>query len=95
MIDPSGVVELDENHWYSGPSKHPTPRSILEHMQLILACDLSYPVILAEDGRVMDGMHRVCKAILQGHEEIPAVRFLQTPEPDYVDCVPEDLSYDD
>lgn len=95
MVDPRDVLELDENHWYSDPSNHPTPRSILEHMQLILACDLSYPIILADDGRVMDGMHRVCKAVLQDHRAIPAVQFPQTPDPDYIDCVPEDLPYEE
>ena len=30
--------------------------------------DLEYPIILAADGRVMDGMHRVCKALLEGKD---------------------------
>ena len=28
--------------------------------------DLSFPVILAAEGRVMDGMHRIAKALLLG-----------------------------
>jgi hypothetical protein len=32
--------------------------------------DLSYPIILASDGAVMDEMHRVAKAVRQGHTNI-------------------------
>jgi hypothetical protein len=60
----------------------------------MLDCDLSCPVILSSDGRVMDGMHRICKALLQGLDEVDAVRFNQDPEPDYIGVDPEDLPYD-
>ncbi len=60
----------------------------------MLDCDLAFPVILSSDGRVMDGMHRICKALLQGLSEIEAVRFQRDPEPDYVGVDPDDLPYD-
>jgi hypothetical protein len=41
----------------------------------------------------MDGMHRILKALLEGLEEIEAVRFGRDPEPDYVDVDPDDLPY--
>ena len=47
----------------------------MEHARLIDAADLSFPIILSADGRVMDGMHRVAKAALPGHETIAAVQF--------------------
>ena len=56
---------------------------------------LELPIILSSDGRVMDGMHRVAKAALLGHETIPAVQFTSDPEPDFVDVQPEDLPYED
>jgi len=93
-IDPAKVQELDENHWYRIGEQQPTPRSLLEHMRLIRECDLRYPIILDSSGRVMDGMHRVCKALLEGLDHVPAVQFDQDPEPDYVNCAPEDLPYD-
>lgn len=95
MIDPSSVVELDRNHWYAQVTSQPTPRSFLEHMRLVLAADLRYPIILDRDGRLMDGMHRVCKALLEGRPEIPAVQFEEDPEPDFVDCDPDLLPYDE
>lgn len=55
--------------------------------------DLSYPVILAADGRVMDGMHRIAKALAMGLETVDAVQFQKQPEPDYRDVRPKDLPY--
>ncbi|XOV84654.1 MAG: hypothetical protein ACFHXK_05940 [bacterium] len=92
-INPHDIAELDQNHWYFSGGD-PTPRSIIEHLQLIQACDLSYPIILDAQGRLMDGMHRVCKAVMADERQILAVRFTTDPPPDYVNCRPEDLPYD-
>ncbi|MDQ6746414.1 MAG: hypothetical protein M3Z27_10435 [Actinomycetota bacterium] len=50
-----------------------------------MEADLSYPIILGHDGRVMDGMHRIARALLEGRNEIDAVRFTSPLEPDYRD----------
>ena len=89
------IAELDETHWYAHEGDTPTCRSLLQHMQLIGEVDLSYPIILDQDGRVMDGMHRVCRAVREGIDKIPAVRFTVNPEPDFAGCDPNELSYDD
>ncbi len=89
------IAELDETHWYEHEGDSPTCRSLLQHMRLIDEVDLRYPIILDEDGRVMDGMHRVCKALREGNNEVPAVQFDTNPQPDFVDCEPEKLPYDD
>ena len=52
------------------------------HIQKVLDADLEYPIILDEEGYVMDGRHRIAKALLEGHEEIKFVRFEETPGPD-------------
>lgn len=94
MIDPKSVKELHENHWYfHDPESQPTPASLIEHMQLISGCDLSFPIILDSKGRIMDGMHRVCKAVLENVPVIPAVRFETDPKPDYTNCRPAELPY--
>jgi len=54
---------------------------------------MAYPIILAPDGRVMDGMHRVVRALLEGLPTIAAVRFDVHPEPDYRNCDPGLLPY--
>lgn len=87
------IAELDETHWYAHEGDSPTCRSLLEHMKLIDDVDLSYPIILDRDGRVMDGMHRVCRAVRDGLDHVPAVRFEVTPDPDYVGIDPAELPY--
>lgn len=87
------IKELDENFWYQGERDVPTCRSIGQHLKLINEADLSYPVILSEDRRVMDGMHRIVKALNLGQFTIKAVIFKNTPPPDFNDVLANDLSY--
>ena len=93
MVALSSIREIDEVYWFDGAKERPTCRKVLAHMDLIDRVDLSYPIILGADGRMMDGMHRVAKTLLQGNEAIEAVRFERDPEPDYVGCRPQDLPY--
>ncbi len=92
-IDPAAVRELDEVHWFDGEEERPTCRKLLLHMRLVEQADLAHPIILGADGRVMDGMHRVVKALLEERTEIEAVRFERDPEPDHVGRGPRDLPY--
>lgn len=71
----------------------PTVRRIVEHFRLVEEVDMSYPIILTPDGRVVDGMHRVARALLEGHRAIKAVRLPAVPAPDFQNCRPEDLLY--
>jgi hypothetical protein len=89
----SQIRELDEEYWFGDESNRPTCRALAEHMKLVEESDLSFPVILDSEGRIFDGMHRVVKALLGGHEEIAAVRFTDNPEPDYVGREPHGLPY--
>lgn len=88
------IRELDEPYWYGNLKKDiPTVRSIFDHLKLVMLSDLSFPIVLSSDGRVMDGMHRVVKALLNGHETIKAVQFEIDPKPDHTDVDPEQLEY--
>jgi hypothetical protein len=78
---------------WSGDGEAQTWNELIAHVRLIEAADLSYPIILSADGAVMDGMHRVVKATLAGHDHIAAVQFDQDPEPDFVGRGPDDLPY--
>lgn len=93
-VDLSQIRELDEPFW-SGDETRMTCRQVADHTQLIQDADLAFPVILSNDGRVMDGMHRICKAYLLGKDKIEAVRFRKEPEPDYIGVHPDDLPYED
>jgi hypothetical protein len=72
-----------------------TWRNVIGHMALIEEADARHPIILAANGQVMDGRHRIAKAMLVGRTSIEAVQFTNDPEPDYVDVYPEELPYDE
>ena len=88
----SAIEDIDSDYWFS-QGQPPTVRGVVDHMRLVQEVDMSHPIILASDGRVMDGMHRVARALLEGKQTIVAVQFDDQPEPDFRDCRPEDLPY--
>jgi hypothetical protein len=61
-----------------------TLRDMVMHMKAVNDADLDKPIILDEDGELMDGRHRLMKAMLIGAETIKAVRFDENPSPDKV-----------
>ena len=87
------IAEIDENWWYQEPDALPTPRSVAHHLLLVHMADLAYPVILCSEGRIMDGMHRVVKALVENRKCVSAVRFPVTPAPDFVNVSLDDLPY--
>ncbi len=89
----SSIGEIDEVYWFDDEEERPTCRKLIQHMRLIEEAEFSHPIILGVDGRVMDGMHRVAKALLQGMVEIEAVRFEHDPKPDFVGRKPSELPY--
>lgn len=89
------IRELDEPFWFGGGSEAATCRAVADHARLIAETDLRHPIILGADGRVMDGMHRVCKAYLEGRRTVLAVRLDADPEPDFVGVDEGALPYDD
>ena|ERR1700693_2652200 len=89
----AAIREIDEPYWSTGYERSLTCRDVVEHARLIEEANLTFPVILSSDGRVMDGMHRVANALLQGHTHVEAVRFASDPKPDYVGVHPNALPY--
>jgi hypothetical protein len=77
-------VPLDHLYLYSVYEKL-TLREMVMHMKAVNAADLDFPIILDEDGEIMDGRHRLMKAMLTGAESVKAVRFEENPEPDRID----------
>lgn len=62
-----------------------TLREMVMHMQAVNDADLSMPIILDENGDIMDGRHRIMKALLIGVKTIKAVRFEENPTPCRID----------
>jgi hypothetical protein len=83
--------ELDRP--WAGDGEAQTWREMLAHIRLIQEADLSYPIILAANGEVMDGRHRLARAALEGRSTIDAVQFDTDPSPDHIGRNPEDLPY--
>jgi hypothetical protein len=93
QVSLESIAEIDSAYWFIDSRDRPTVRNVVDHARLIGEADLSYPIILSFDGRVMDGMHRVAKALLEGRATIAAVQFDSQVEPDYPNCRAEDLRY--
>lgn len=58
---------------------------LAKEMQSVLKADYSYPIILNEEHKIVDGAHRLVHAYLDGKTSIKAViiRNDQFPKPDY------------
>lgn len=89
----SAITELDEKYWYGDTGDEPITRDIAKHARQIYEADLSYPIILCSEGRVMDGMHRICKALITEENSVLAVKFDEMLPPDYVGKLPDELPY--
>ena len=74
-------LDPPQSSWYE--SEAPTVWDFMEHAKRIYEADLSYPIILSAEGYLMDGRHRLAKAVLFDLKEIAVVRFPQNPKPDW------------
>ncbi|MEM1446035.1 MAG: hypothetical protein AAGF84_08275 [Planctomycetota bacterium] len=90
----SDIREIDEPYWFGGGSDVATCRRVAKHAQLIQEADLAYPILLCHEGRIMDGMHRVLKALNEDSPTVQAKQFLEPIEPDHVGCDPQSLPDD-
>ena len=88
------ISEINEPYWFGEGGDVPTCKRVMEHAAQAVGVDLSYPILLCAEGRIMDGMHRVMKAFGLGHETIKAQRLPVTPPPHNIGKGPDELSYD-
>ncbi len=58
-------------------------RAVCLHMKRVELTNLEYPIIMDETGYIIDGWHRVVKALLAELETIKAVRFDEDPPFDF------------
>jgi len=76
------VIEIPLRHLDLGIlQKAYEPREFVMHMRAVLEADLRYPIILDENGEIMDGRHRILKALHLNKKTIKAVRFDENPSP--------------
>lgn len=74
------VFDLDHllETWHWGPLE--SLRDFAQHMERVMDADLSWPIILSQEGELMDGAHRLVKAHIQG-AVVRVVRFDHDPNP--------------
>ena len=83
-IEVESFQELDRDCWF-GTGRTPTIREVAAHCERINQVNTGLPVVINENGRLMDGGHRLARALLEGNETIKAVQFAQMPEPDAIE----------
>lgn len=75
------VFEIPIRHLniYNIYPKCESTKEFIEYIKDINNANTDYPIILDDEGYIMDGRHRVFKALIEGHLTIKAVRFKTTP----------------
>ncbi len=58
-------------------------RSFVAHMRMVASADLEHPILLNEDGVLIDGRHRLARAMLDGEPTIKVKRFDADPKDGY------------
>lgn len=64
---------------YEAPNEN-TLMSFIEHFKRVNEADLSFPIILSPDNVILDGRHRLAKAIIEEKKYIKAMRFDKMPD---------------
>ncbi len=79
------VKELDQDCWFGiGSTSTPTIRNVAKHCKRIIEAKMEYPILLSSDGRLIDGGHRIAKALIHGQPEVDAVFIESLPAADVV-----------
>lgn len=71
------VIELEIAYIYQNDSITPD-NSMFEfarHMKLVMNADLDFPIMLSPVNSIIDGRHRLVKAIYKGIKTIKTVKF--------------------
>lgn len=50
-----------------------------EHMKRVMKAEMKYPILLAPNGTLLDGRHRLAKAIIEGHKTVKLKRLKTMP----------------
>ena len=81
-------VALDDIPWREDGcyvlGEPPTWLAFAQHVARVHDANLEYPIILGPAGEVVDGMHRIVRAFMDGRGAIDAVRLPRMPPPDRV-----------
>ena len=74
---------LDRDGWFG--EDHPqTIREVAVRCHRINEANTNYPIVLNDNGKLMDGGHRLARTLLEGRKTIRAIPFPEMPEPDAI-----------
>ncbi|CAG7614972.1 hypothetical protein ACFQI7_00855 [Paenibacillus allorhizosphaerae] len=80
-VNIDSIKELDQDCWFGfGSTSVPTIRNVASHCKRIIEAKMEYPILFTADGCLIDGGHRIAKALMNGQQEIDAV-FIETLPP--------------
>ena len=79
-IESAPIQEFKEWDYWVWEELH-TLSDFMEHLLRIKGAS-DEPIIVSAEGWIMDGVHRLVKARLEGKQQIALVRFAETPPPD-------------
>lgn len=82
-IEIETLRHLDVVCWFNDEFKA-TLRNVVEHFVRMEAVDADYPIIIDPAGQIVDGAHRVAKAMAGGQSTIKAVQLKEVPPPDEI-----------
>lgn len=77
---PLASIDLSRNHF-----DLENMNDFIFQCKRVYMCDKKKPIVLDNLGRIADGYHRVCRAILDGDTTIRAYRLNSLPEPDKIE----------
>ena len=87
QVQVNSLSALDSDCWF-GDWCEPTLRNVADHARRIYEADLSYPILLGPEREVLDGVHRLAKAYLEGRPTVNAIAFKELPNPDSIVALP-------
>jgi hypothetical protein len=73
---PLAGIDISHNPWNDSLENM---ADFIWHMKRVEDADLKWAIILSPEGCIIDGYHRVCKAIIEGRTTIRAVRLNEMP----------------
>jgi hypothetical protein len=84
----------DEVGWIGRPEHFGrlTLHEVVEHIRRIQWAELARPLLISSEGWLMDGFHRLARALLDDVAELPVKKFEADPEPDRIRTLPDWLA---
>lgn len=76
------LVDQEKVSWFNG---HDVPlNEVAHHIRRVVHANCHHPILLAPNGRIIDGMHRLLQAYLANKQTLKAKRLMHMPQPESI-----------